>query len=193
MTGGFDVVVGNVSVDDQPQRPLAGGTYCQLLCAAFVFPVTCRSLFAFWNKYLQDVGLRRLADEGGVALSQALPELIGAAMVIAQAFAHRLKRDEACRSHDAGLAQAAAEHAPEGVGTRNERLGAGQHGAHRGAESLGETKADAVGVARDNRWLDVERGTGVEQSGAVDMNWNARRAGELGHFFVIRQGWHETA
>lgn len=90
-----------------------------------------------------------------------------------------MQRDETCSGHDTGLAKAAAEYTPEGVGTGDERLGAGQHGAHRRADSLGEAKADALSVARDDRWLDIERGAGIEQPGAVDVGRDSCRAASL--------------
>ena len=97
-------------------------------------------------------------------------EEAGVAVILVEAGGHLLKGDEAGGGEDAGLAHAATERLADRTGAINAVLGADEHGADRGAETLGQAEVDRGEAAGDFGDGQIEGGSGVEDARSIEMN-----------------------
>ena len=144
---------------------------------------------------IDDVGLNgREVDLEAIDGCKGLGEHSGAPVVLRQAVEHRVERHEArCRERARAMKAPEADVVPDLAGTLDDRPGAAEEGTEWCRERLGQRERDRVDALGQAGHRSPERGSGVGQSGAVEMHGSAKPVREVGHGRGLGGGQHRPA
>ena len=109
-------------------------------------------------------------------------------MVLYEAVAHLLEGDERRGRDDAGLTHRATEHLADAPRLRDGLAVAAEDRADRRGEALREAELHRVDVAHQRLRFDAERGRGVEDSRAVEVDAHAARVREVSDALRLLRG-----
>src|SRR5262249_55508743 len=115
-------------------------------------------------------------------LRQALGENARIFVIFLQARRHFFERDQSRSSKYACLPHSAAQRLAIDTRFLNERLAAHQHRAHRSAQPLGQAKHNGIKLVADLGHGLPQRGCGIEDARAVQMNWQTKLVGAIADF-----------
>ena len=105
-------------------------------------------------------------------------------MVLGQSINHLVQRYNARCGNHAGLAQPTTDHFAQAPGFANERRVAGQNRSNRRREAFGQTELHRIDMLGNLTHIGAQGDGCIEQTGAVEVNLEARFVGkclDLGH------------